>query len=112
MTNIKQYFEKEINIATALMLDGDLGESWIHLENAHVLSQRYALLHFRSHIAMLRYGIYKKDQKEIFGQIIRLIFAVPSSLLNIAPKGNTGGTNVNMFKSMPVSKELNDIINS
>lgn len=112
MNKVKHYFEVEITKAKKLMLTGDFDNSWQHLENAHVLSQKYALLHFRSHIAMLNYGIYKKDTREIVGQIIRLFFAIPSSLFKIAPFGNTGGANVNKFKPMPISNELKEILNS
>lgn len=112
MNKVKQHFEVEITTAKKLILTGDFNNSWKHLENAHILSQRYALLHFKSHIAMLNYAIYKKDKREIVGQIIRLFFAIPSSLFKIAPFGNTGGANVNMFKSMPISNELKEILNS
>jgi hypothetical protein len=36
---------------------GDIAAEWHHLERAHILSQPVALLHVRTHVAMLGVGL-------------------------------------------------------
>jgi len=44
------------------------------------------------------------------GQVVRLVLGVLGSAVGKVPVGNTGGSNVSMFKRMPIEPELQDII--
>jgi hypothetical protein len=77
-----------------------------HLERAHVVSQPIALLHIRTHVAMLRKAIRHRDGREIAGQLVRLLVAGPGSALGRYPLGNTGGANVNAMRPMPIPADL------
>jgi hypothetical protein len=44
------------------------------------------------------------------GQLLRIVFGALGSAVGVVPKGNTGGTNVSMFRRMPVDAELQRII--
>jgi hypothetical protein len=68
------------------------------LEEAHLLAQPYALPHFRVHWQMLILSFSFKEWHEFFGQIPRLILAIPGSLLGKAPKGNVGSTKMGIFE--------------
>lgn len=78
--------EKEYQVALGL------------LEEAHIISQPYALPHLRVHWAMFLIAFKHSDYKEVVGQIPRLILAIPGSLLGLAPKGNVGSTKMGIFE--------------
>jgi hypothetical protein len=85
---------------------GDTTGEWRHLERAHILSQPMALLHLRTHVAMLAAGIRRHDRREITGQLLRLLVAGPGSLTGRYPVGNTGGADVNALTPMPIPDDL------
>lgn len=85
---------------------GDLARAVHHLERAHILGQRYFWAHAISHIWMLRIAWRRKDAREIFGQITRLIATIPGYIFGWVPVGNTGGTNVSPVQPMPIPNDL------
>jgi len=79
--------------------------SFSHLERAHILGQKNVWAHTSTHLAMLVFGWKQKNFKEVFGQIVRSIAALTKTLIWV-PEGNTGGSNVNPFKPMPIPTDL------
>lgn len=77
-----------------------------HLERAHVLGQASTREHVRVHWAMLRWGVRQRDRKEILGQLFRLIGALTKTSIGLVPTGNTGGSNVSPFQTLPIPAEL------
>ena len=65
-----------------------------------------AVLHVRTHVAMLGAGIRRHDRREIVGQLLRLVVAGPGSLTGRYPVGNTGGADVNALTPMPIPADL------
>ena len=55
---------------------------------------------------MLRIGLQRRSAAEIWGQIVRILLGAVGSAVDIVPSGNTGGTNINMFKRLPIAPEL------
>ena len=106
--NLQQYkaFDSEMKAARLLFTQADYDPCFHHLERAHILAQRYTSIHVQTHWWMLRVGIKRGDFREIRGQIIRMVMAVPGSLFGMAPKGNTGGANVGMFRKMDIPEDL------
>ena len=80
--------------------------AWKNLEEAHVLSQPYALWHVLVHFKMLVLALKTDDLSEIWGQFLRIMVAAPGSWLGKYPLGNTGRSDVSMFKPMPISNEI------
>lgn len=70
------------------------------LEEAHLLAQPHAGPHFYVHWKMFllahKFGIWK----EFFGQIPRILLAIPGSVLGRAPKGNVGSTKMGIFEKI------------
>ena len=66
-------------------------------------------VHILTHYQMLKHGLKHNDVKESFAQIIRLAGALTKTWIGLIPRGNTGGANVNPFKSLPISKD-NEIV--
>src|SRR5688500_15992581 len=85
---------------------GDFSDEWSRLERAHILSQPMIMPHVRTHLAMISYGLRRRDGREIAGQLLRLILAGPGSLTGRYPVGNTGGANVSAFLPMPVPDDF------
>ena len=79
---------------------------WAALEDAHVLSQPWALTHTRVHWAMLTHAARSRDRSEVLGQLSRLLLAAPGSLSGRYPAGNTGRANVSLSEPMPIREEL------
>ena len=91
---------------------GDDAAEWRHLERAHILSQPMAVLHVRTHVAMLAAGVRRHDRREIVGQLLRLVVAGPGSLTGRYPVGNTGGADVSALTPMPIPDDLAPFLSS
>ena len=110
MENLRDHIVSEISLADKSLENGDPSAAFEHLERAHVLGQSVTYEHTRIHWRMLRLGWKKKDVREIFGQLIRIVGASTKTPLGIYPSGNTGGSNVWFFKPMPIAKDLQQIL--
>lgn len=106
---LKPYFETELEKYRVENIAGNLKNAWNHLERAHIIGQKYPCEHTLVHWKMLQFGFKIKSKKEIFGQILRLIFGGVKSFVGKIPIGNSGGANVPPLKSYPIDKELQDI---
>jgi hypothetical protein len=58
---------------------------------------------------MLAVGWQRRDGREVFGQLTRIVAAALFSRLWV-PVGNTGGANVSAVKPMPVPPDLQAIL--
>lgn len=59
---------------------------------------------------MFKLGVRMLSPREIWGQIIRIIGAAILTPIGIYPTGNTGGSNVWFFQSMPLADDLREIL--
>src|SRR5688572_1980505 len=105
--SLRDHVANEVALAEA---EDDLPTGFRHLERAHVLGQGDTFDHTRVHWRMLKVGWKRRDAREIFGQIIRIIGAATKTPMGIYPKGNTGGSDVYFFKSMPIPDDLQAIL--
>ena len=99
-------WHNERRSADAARRAGDYRREWRHLERAHILSQPKAVLHIRTHVAMLVAAVRRRDRREVVGQLMRLVLAGPGSLTGRYPVGNTGGADVNALTPMPIPADL------
>ena len=103
-------FEKEIGLAKELIARGEFETGFAHLERAHVIGQAFVVPHARSHGLMLRLEVRRKRPIAALGQVVRLVLGILGSAVGKVPVGNTGGSDISMFKRMPIAQELQDII--
>ncbi|WDE02455.1 DUF3703 domain-containing protein [Thalassomonas actiniarum] len=108
-SKLKNAFEREMQLAKEAYNKSNYSQSFHHLERAHILGQSYIIPHTRSHWWMLRLGWKTGDNKEIFGQVTRIIASIIFSRIWV-PIGNTGGANVNPLKKMPIPQELQKLL--
>lgn len=110
-TGLRERWAQERAAAREARQRGDVEGEWRHLERAHVLSQPMAVAHVRTHVAMLGYGLRRRDGHEIVGQLLRLVVAAPGTWTGRYPIGNTGGANVSAMKPMPIPDDLQAVLN-
>ncbi|MEX2126199.1 MAG: DUF3703 domain-containing protein [Woeseia sp.] len=103
-------FDNEIALAKVLIAKGELEASFSHLERAHIIGQAFVVPHATSHWLMLRVEFRRRRVMAAFGQTVRIVLGMLGSAVGVVPVGNTGGTDVSMFKRMPVEPELQNII--
>jgi hypothetical protein len=108
---VETRFAAEIAEARRLLDSGNLREAFEHLERAHVLGQRYIVPHVQTHWLMLRIGISRRSATEVLGQVARIVLGALGSAVGSVPIGNTGGTNISMFKRLPIDPELEKLLN-
>jgi hypothetical protein len=89
---------------------GEIDRAWALLEEAHVLSQPWALPHVRVHVAMLGVAWRTRDRAEVRGQLLRTVVAAPGSVSGRYPEGNTGRSMVPATQPMPVPTELRALL--
>ena len=103
--NIRAHVDFELRAARE-----DIAHEFAHLERAHVLGQASTREHVRVHWRMLAWAWKRRDAREAFGQMFRLVGAATKTFIGLVPTGNTGGTNVSPFKALPIDPELANII--
>ena len=106
----KQAFDREIALGSQLTAAGDLEQAFRHLERAHVIGQTSVGAHAKAHWLMLVLEVRRKRVGASLGQAIRLVLGIVGSAVGVVPTGNTGGTDISMFKRLPIAPELRAII--
>ena len=103
-------FDDEIARAKEFIARGELEAGFAHMERAHVIGQAFVVPHARSHWLMLKVECRRRRPAAAFGQAVRIVLGVLGSAVGVVPVGNTGGSDVSMFKRMPIERELQNII--
>lgn len=110
MEKLSEHIDAELVCADRSLENGDIAAAFEHLERAHVLGQSITYQHTRIHWRMLKIGWKRKDAREIFGQVVRIVGASTKTPFGIYPTGNTGGSNVWFFRPMPIAEDLKQIL--
>ena len=108
--NIAPFVKSELQVAHLNTLADESKKAFKHLENAHILGQESTYWHVTVHYQMLLWAFRNNEIKEILGQLIRIVGAATKTAVGLIPQGNTGGTNVSPFKTMPINERLSRII--
>ncbi|MBL8687866.1 MAG: DUF3703 domain-containing protein [Rhodospirillaceae bacterium] len=104
---IRPFVNDELRSASICEMAGDLKAGFRHLERAHILGQASTIEHVRTHFHMLAWGLRHRDLREVAGQVLRVVGAATKT---VVPHGNTGGSDVSPFRSMPIPGDLAAII--
>lgn len=102
--------EQEIREAKQRIVLGNLDRAFAHLERAHVLGQPFVGPHARVHWLMCRIELRRGRGAAVVGQFLRILLGTIGSAIGVVPVGNTGGTDIGMFQRLPLSPELQAII--
>lgn len=107
---LKAAYQQSLDEARSHYSRGDLSAAFASLEVAHILGQQFLFPHIAVHVWMFRVGAARRDKREMFGQIVRLLATIPGFFTGWVPLGNTGGANVSALKPMPVPETIADLV--
>lgn len=110
MNEIGPFVQAELDLADQARNSGRADVEFQHLENAHVLGQESTRWHVKVHVQMLLWALRNSKPRETAGQLFRIVGAATKTAFGLVPKGNTGGSNVSPFKTMPISPAQQSII--
>ncbi len=108
--NIRPCIEAEFQAAREAEAQGEASAAFPHLERAHVLGQASTVQHVRVHWRMFLWGLRQRSARECVGQIPRIVGTATKTAIGLVPHGNTGGSNVSPVAPMPISPELEALI--
>lgn len=108
---IRPFVQSELDAATQRESRGEFESCFGHLERAHVLAQASTFEHVRVHWAMFRWSLRHGLVSESIGQAWRIAGAALKTWLWV-PVGNTGGSKVSGFRTMPVPPDLQRCIDA
>jgi hypothetical protein len=103
-------YENEIALAKELIARDELDSGYAHLGRAHVIGQAFVVPHARSHWLMLKVELRRNRASAAFGQVLRIVLGVLGSTVGVVPIGNTGASDIGMFKRLSIAPELQNII--
>lgn len=103
-------FDQEILRGRELTAAGDLERAFHHLERAHVIGQKFVGAHAKTHWLMFTLEIRRRRVAAAFGQVVRLVLGAVGSAVGVVPIGNTGGSDISMFKRLPIAPDLQEKI--
>ena len=103
-------FDQEIVLGKEFMAAGDLDRAFRHLERAHVIGQTFVRPHAKTHWLMFTLEIRRGRLAAAVGQAVRIVLGIVGSAVGVVPLGNTGGTDISMFKRLPIAPDLQKII--
>ncbi len=107
---IRPAVDHEVQAAARAEAAQHAADAFHHLERAHVLGQASTFQHVRVHVLMLLWAVRHRAPRELAGQLLRIVGAATKTALGWIPTGNTGGSNVNPFKPLPVPEDLQRIL--
>ncbi|MFN3695848.1 MAG: DUF3703 domain-containing protein [Pseudobdellovibrio sp.] len=99
-----QYADRLVLRAVVEIRNRNYEVAWELLEEAHVFAQPDSKSHFYVHWNMLWLAQKTKDKREVWGQFVRLLLSIPSSVLRKYPEGNNGRSNIGLFTPMKLSQ--------
>ena len=103
-------FDREISLGEELLASGNLESAFKHMERAHVLGQKFVAPHSKAHWLMLKLELRRRRIGAAFGQVTRLLLGMIGSAVGVVPVGNTGGSDIGMFRRLPIAPELQELI--
>jgi len=109
-SRIAPHVHAELDRAKMARAESRIDDEVSHLETAHVLGQESTYWHVYTHVAMAWWAWRQHDLREGLGQLFRIVGATTKTMFGLVPRGNTGGSNVSPFKSLPVRAELAALI--
>lgn len=82
------------------------------MQRAHILGQTDAIAHAIAHWQMLKLAWRQRDFREVVGQLLPTIVAVPLTLLYGQTRTLRGGkANVDASARMPIPEDVQQILN-
>jgi hypothetical protein len=108
---VKEQFKVELCRAKAAIADRDFETAWTALQRAHMLGQTDAIAHSIAHWHMLKLAWKQRDLRELAGQIMPTLLAIPLTILFGQIRAVRGGkANVNDSERMSIPEDIHQIL--
>lgn len=107
---LKRAYQAEMTAARRSYETHADADAMRHLEIAHVMGQRYVAPHVATHFWMLKVGLRRRSPRQVWGQLLRIVLGAIGSAAGTVPVGNTGGSDVGMFRRLPVDPAIRRLL--
>jgi hypothetical protein len=108
---VREQFNAELQGAKKAVAEQDFETAWIALQRAHILGQTDAIAHFTAHWQMLKLAWRQRDLREVAGQLLPTLVAIPLTLLYGQVRALRGGkVNVDPSESMSIPDDLQRLL--
>ncbi|MBD2200138.1 MULTISPECIES: DUF3703 domain-containing protein [Calothrix] len=108
---VHEHFQAELSKAQTLIAQQDFASAWIALQRAHILGQNDAIAHTIAHWQMLKLAWKQRDFREIMGQLVSTILAIPLTLLYGNSRYLRGGkAHVQESEKMSIPEDIQQIL--
>ena len=108
---IQEHFNTELFQVKTAIVQQDFETAWTALQRAHILGQRDVISHLIVHWNMLKLAWKQRDFREIAGQIMPTILAVPLTLFMGKFRTLRGGkVNINDSERMSIPEDIQKML--
>jgi hypothetical protein len=108
---VKEQFNVELGKAKVAIAKRDFETAWTALQRAHMLGQTDAIAHSIAHWHMLKLAWKQRDLRELAGQIMPTLLAIPLTILFGQIRALRGGkANINDSEKMSIPEDIRQIL--
>lgn len=109
---VREHFNTELSRANSAISAQDFETAWTALQRAHILGQRDAIAHTIAHWNMLKLAWEQRDFREVIGQLMPVLLAIPLTFLYGQMRSLRGGkANVSDLEQMTIPEDIQQILN-
>jgi hypothetical protein len=109
---VREHFEAELRKARIAIEAEDFDSAWIALQRAHILGQTAPIAHAIAHWNMLKLAWRQRDVKEVAGQLMPALLAIPLTLLFGQRRFLRGGkANLDEKEKMSIPEDIQKVLN-
>lgn len=109
---VGEHFEAELCKAHIAIDEKNFESAWIALQRAHILGQTDPVAHAIAHWNMLKLAWKQGDAKEIAGQLMPTLLAIPLTLFFGQKRFLRGGkANVDEKEKMSIPEDIRKVLN-
>ena len=108
---VQEHFNAELCRAKTAITQQDFETAWTALQRAHILGQTDAIAHTIAHWTMLKLAWKQRDFKEVYGQLLPTLLAIPLTLLFGKIRSIRGGkANSNQSARISITEDIQQIL--
>lgn len=109
---LREHFNAELEKAKTAIVAQDFETAWTALQRAHILGQRDTIAHTIAHWNMLKLAWEQRDFREVMGQLMPVLLAIPLTFLYGQVRSLRGGkSNVSDSEQMAIPEDIQQILN-
>jgi hypothetical protein len=108
---VREHFELELRQARTAIEAEDFESAWIALQRAHIFGQPEPIAHAIAHWNMLKLAWKQRDVKEIAGQLMPTLLAIPLTLFFGQRRFLRGGkANIDEKEKISIPEDIQQVL--